>query len=156
MMKERLHWAMLRIWKDIREYRMFILAFAVYDALVQLLFGAFCPAVIVTGLPCPGCGMTRAVFYFATGQFEKGWQMNPLGILWLGLALYFAIMRYWLGRPAKGVLQIGGILAGCMLALYLYRMYRFFPGAPPLVYEEGNLLERMWERYRDWVLGFWR
>lgn len=155
-MKERLRSAGLRIWKDIREYRMFILAFAAYDALVQLLFRAFCPMVIVTGFPCPGCGMTRAVFYFATGQFEKGWRMNPLGILWLVLALYFAVMRYWFSRPAKGVLQIGGILAGCMLALYLYRMYRFFPGEPPLVYEEGNLLERMWEGYRDLALSRWR
>lgn len=141
--------------RDIKEYRLFILAFVIYDAAVQVLFGAFCPMVIVAGLPCPGCGMTRAVFYFATGQFEKGWQMNPLGILWFALAVYFAVMRYWFGKEAKGELQIGGGLAACMLALYLYRMYRFFPGELPVCYMEGNLLERIWAGYRDFVFRFW-
>ena len=82
-----------RIWRDVRAYWQFGAAFLVYDRLVMWIFGAFCPSVIVAGLPCPGCGMTRSVFYFATGQWEKGWQMNPLGILWLLLAVYFCFMR---------------------------------------------------------------
>lgn len=151
-MKKRLYLAAVRLRNDIKAYRIFILAFLLYDMLAQLLFHAFCPMVIVTGLPCPGCGMTRAVFYFAAGQLEKGWRMNPLGILWLALAVYFVLMRYWLQREAKGVLQIGGVLAACMLVYYGYRMYRYFPGEVPIAYTQGNLMESLLPGYRETVL----
>lgn len=152
-MKKGLYAAAVRLWKDIREYRWFILAFLAYDLAVQLVFHAFCPMVIMTGLPCPGCGMTRAIFCFATGQFTRGWRLNPLGILWLALILYFIVMRYCLGKKPRGVLQIGGVLAGCMLLFYFYRMYRYFPGELPICYTEGNLLERIFSGYREFILG---
>lgn len=152
---KRLKAGALRVWGDIWEYRMFILAFVIYDALAQLCFHAFCPVVIVTGMPCPGCGMTRAVFYFATGQWERGWEMNPLGILWLALAVYFVVMRYWMGKRAKGVLQIGGCLVVCMLLLYGYRMYRYFPGEPPIAYSSGNLLSYVTPGYEERMMEIW-
>lgn len=151
-MKRRLHVAAARLWDDIKACKIFILAFVIYDMLVQLVFHAFCPMVIVTGLPCPGCGMTRAVFCFATGQFDKGWELNPLGILWLALAVYFVLMRYWLLKEAKGVLQAGGVLAAGMLVYYVYRMYMYFPGKAPICYTSGNLLERLIPGYRGLVL----
>lgn len=151
-MKKGLYAAAARLWKDIKDYRWFIMGLLAYDLLVQLVFHEFCPMVIVTGLPCPGCGMTRAVFYFATGQFARGWEMNPLGILWLALILYFIVMRYFLGKKPKGVLQIGGVLAACMLLYYGYRMYRYFPGDAPICYTEGNLLERIFSEYQDFIL----
>ena len=97
----------------------------------------------VTGLKCPGCGMTRSVVCFALGQFSRGWQYSPLGIFWLLLALYFCIARYLLGKPAKGLLPAAGVLIGLMIVFYLYRMYRFFPGEVPMEYTRGNLLERV-------------
>lgn len=136
-----------RIGKDIRSYGGFAVVFLLYDIAVQFLFGAFCPCRIVTGLPCPGCGMTRSVICFAFGQFARGWQYNPLGICWLLLGLYFGAMRYLAGRPAKGTLQVGGILVVGMLLFYLYRMYRFFPGEVPMEYTGGNLLERAFPGY---------
>ena len=140
-----------RIWKDIRAYWGFALLFAAYDILMHVVFDAFCPLVIVTGLPCPGCGMTRAIFFFATGQFARGWQMNPLGILWLLLAVWFGVMRYGLGKKAKGVLQAGGVLVCLMVLLYAVRMYREFPGNPPVSYTPGNLLEQLVPGYRGMV-----
>lgn len=140
-----------RITDDIRSYWGFGAAFVIYNILAHFLFHAFCPSVIVAGLPCPGCGMTRAVFFFATGQPVLGWRMNPLGILWLLLAIYFCVMRYGLGRRAKGILQMGGVIIGLMILLYLYRMYLYFPGEPPISYTPGNLLERLLPGYGQWV-----
>lgn len=142
-----------RIGKDVREYWKFGFVFAVYDILVQAVFRAFCPVAVVTGLPCPGCGMTRAVFFFATGQIEKGWQMNPVGIGWTVLAVYFCVMRYWLGKRPKGIWQAGGVLTGCMVIVYLFRMYRYFPGDAPMCYTDGCVLERVFGGYRTFILG---
>ncbi len=148
---KRFRQAVNRIWADVRVWWKFGVVFLLYDLLANVWFGAFCPSVIVAGLPCPGCGMTRAVFYFATGRFERGWQMNPLGILWLLLALYFCVMRYGFGKKPKGLWQMAGIVIGLMILVYLYRMYRYFPGEPPLCYTPGNLLERLIPGYEDGV-----
>ena len=142
-----------RLWKDAVTYKQFIFAFLAYDAAVMLLFGNFCPSVFITGLPCPGCGTTRAAFYFLTGQFEKGWAMQPLAIGWLMLAAYFGLMRYGLGKKPLGVLQMGAALAVCMAVFYLYRMVRYFPGEAPIAYVEENLLERILPGYRERIDG---
>jgi len=136
-----------RIWKDLVAYRQFVLAFLLYDIAVQLLFQNFCPFVIVTGFPCPGCGMTRAVFYFATGQFLRGWEMHPLGICWFLLAFWFCFRRYVLGKRTPEVLYIGGILAVFMLFVYGYRMYAVFPGKIPMAYTPKNLLAMLFPGY---------
>lgn len=141
-----------RIVADICAYWQFIALFIAYDITVHLLFHAFCPLVIVTGLPCPGCGMSRSVFYFAAGQWEKGWNMNPLGICWLLLGIYFCVMRYIAGKKPRGVLQMGGVLVVLMVLLYGYRMYHYFPGNPPVSYTPGSLLERMIPGYRKALL----
>lgn len=45
----------------------------------------------VTGLPCPGCGMTRAFLAIGHGNLASAWKLNALslplyfgGLIWLG------------------------------------------------------------------------
>ena len=40
-----------------------------------------CPFRLATGLPCPGCGSTRAVAAFCRGDLVAAWQFNPVGLL---------------------------------------------------------------------------
>ncbi len=47
----------------------------------------FCPFKRVTGLPCPGCGMTRAFWEMAGGNLKKALAFNPFSVVLLGLAL---------------------------------------------------------------------
>ena len=60
-----------RIRKDVGAYWGFAVVFVLYDIAAHVMFHAFCPSVFLFGLPCPGCGMTRAVFFFITGQFQS-------------------------------------------------------------------------------------
>ena len=50
-----------------------------------------CPFRVVTGLPCPTCGSTRALLALAAGDVSAAWRWNPLlvGILALS-AIYLA------------------------------------------------------------------
>ncbi len=141
--------------KDVRAYWGFAVVFILYDLAANLLFGAFCPSVIVAGLPCPGCGMTRAVLAFLTGRFETGMQMNPLGMVWILWALYFAVMRYGFGKKAKGLMTAGGVIVVMMIGVYAFRMYMEFPGKPPICYTPGNVLERIVPGYENLVMGVW-
>jgi len=41
-----------------------------------------------TGLPCPGCGLTTSFSWLAHGQWQKAFEVHPLGpLLFLGFAL---------------------------------------------------------------------
>ncbi len=44
-----------------------------------------CPFRLATGLPCPGCGLTRSWVYLAHGQWSDGFLANPFGVVLLAL-----------------------------------------------------------------------
>lgn len=140
---------------DIKEYGFAILGLSVYFITARILFHAFCPMVIVTGFPCPGCGLSRAVLFFLTGQFARSFALHPLGIFWLALLLYFMINRYAAGRRiTRGFVICAGIVAAATLLLYLYRMAFVFPGRPPASYTGHNIFEKLIPGYRQRVLSF--
>ena len=50
-----------------------------------------CPFRLLTGLPCPGCGMGHALVLALRGDFSASWRFHPLGLpllvlwtAWLG------------------------------------------------------------------------
>lgn len=40
-----------------------------------------CPFYHLTGIPCPGCGLTRATIAILNGEFYKALLLNPLSFL---------------------------------------------------------------------------
>ena len=69
---------------DIRNYAIVISIIAVLG--LSLLFpGIFpihprCPVYSITGIPCPGCGSTRATLALIHGDIQKALWYNPLAI----------------------------------------------------------------------------
>lgn len=126
-----------------------MLAVIVLYFVMHALFGAFCPSVIVTGFPCPGCGMTRAVLYLLKGQFLRSWALNPAAGLWGLWALWFAFERYIRGQKCKGLTWALCGIALFMISVYLIRMVRYFPDRPPYVYTPNNLFSRIIPGYRS-------
>jgi len=43
-----------------------------------------------TGIPCPGCGLTRSLSCAIRGLFLESWQYHPMGMLILGLFAFTA------------------------------------------------------------------
>jgi hypothetical protein len=77
----------------------------------------------LTGLPCPGCGITTSVLALARGDVEASWSANPAGFgvaaLLLGQAVV-ALVAMRRGAPGNGGLPwlawldrmaIGGLMA---------------------------------------------
>ena len=54
-----------------------------------------CPFRLMTGLPCPGCGLTRAWVYLVHGRLEESLSANPFGMISfaLGVALVVMVVR---------------------------------------------------------------
>ena len=62
----------------------------------------------LSGLPCPGCGLTRAFCAISHGRFQEAWAFNPFAFLFyplcVGIVLFPLFRRQW---PAmtKNIMQ---------------------------------------------------
>lgn len=110
--------------QDLWNIRIAILVFAIYFVIGRKFLYSLCPMVIMTGFPCPGCGLTRAMFMVLRGDFAGAWKMHPF--------IYGVIL-----------LCVGLIL------YYVFRMVRYFPGDAPMSYYYGSVGYRVWEIIRS-------
>ncbi|MDO4312737.1 MAG: DUF2752 domain-containing protein [Eubacteriales bacterium] len=105
---------------------------------------SLCPSVLITGYPCPACGMTRAGILLLTGRFAEAAHMQPfiyvLGAFAVGLCIYRYLFLKDSLEWAKWCLII---IIICMIVFYVYRMIRYFPTTAPMTYYEYNLLYRL-------------
>lgn len=129
-----------RVFRDLFDLRFGIALFVLYLLLAEIAFHHICPMVIVTGLPCPACGLSRAVGYLFVGEFRKSLACNPFAIFWILFAAYFAYMRYVCGMKVRYLYEIMACLCLVMMIYYAYRMITVFPSDPPYVYQKHNLI----------------
>lgn len=144
-----------RIRRDVHNLWVAAAALIGYDVFMRLVFHAFCPMVILTGLPCPGCGLTRAMVYLMTGRVGQSVQMHPMGIPIACFLLYFLWNRYIRGRRAKGMNALIGITMVLLVFCYVRRMFLFFPDRIPYVYTAQNVFARIFPFYEQ-VLHEWK
>ena len=138
-----------RIAADIKEYGIALVAVFIYAAITNLVFHAFCPLIIFCGLPCPGCGISRATAYFLTGRWQQAWQMNPMVFPIAAGVGYFGWNRYLLGRKVKGIKVVIMALAALLVVAYAVRMYLYYPNRVPYVYTENNVLALLYLYWRQ-------
>ena len=137
-------WKILR--EDIYGVRGVIIALALYFLFFRYILRSICPVVLVTGFPCPGCGMTRAAFCVLHLDFIGAWETHPFIFPIILLAAVFTWNRYILCRTSQPLLKkCVVVLAVAMILFYLWRMYVYFPGEPPMSYYKGNLIVRIRE-----------
>lgn len=147
-MKSRFLEIFRRIWADVIQYKWGVIIFILYNIIVRKIFKAFCPSLILIGLPCAGCGLTRAVFYIITGRIKRGMMLNPSAPFWIITIIYFAICRYIVGRKGKGIYILLSVTCVVTIAIYVYRMIYMFPGDPPMVYYRRNILAKIVKNIR--------
>lgn len=125
------------------KYAFGVLAFSLYYVVANLLFGVICPSLIFFGLPCPGCGLTRAGFYLITGDFAESFRMHPLLIPGVSYIVAYLVIKKV--KPNKiNRLQIPAIiLLAAMIILYVIRMVSLFPHTPPMVMHGESILHNI-------------
>lgn len=132
-----------RLIKDMKAFYPAAIAFGIYNIVVRKIFHAYCPFLILTGFPCAGCGMTRAVFFILTGQIKRGMALNPAAPMWILFLICFFAERYVRGRTPKYIKVMLAMIVLITFGIYLYRMINFFPGSPPLVFYRNNVISRL-------------
>lgn len=95
----------------------------------------------LTGLHCPGCGMTRATFAVLHGQLGLAFRCNPLGVVLLPLTVVGLVPELWgwvRNKPPRYRLALGPyggwVIVWAVLAFWLLRNLPWWPFtllAPP-------------------------
>ena len=111
-----------------------------------------CPSAGLLGLPCPGCGLTRATLLLLQGEFSRALSMHPL-VIPLS-PMYFATVGLFgldlLRGPSRAtpstpwitkrwVSTVALVVLVATLALWVLRFFGFFGGPVPV------------QSYREWA-----
>ncbi len=105
-----------------------------------------CPTKNLLGLPCPGCGLTRATTAMVSLSFEDMWHYHPLAPIIAPLVLVFFVRAGLkaIGRPPKfdPMAKMPQWMAVSILTLFVgfwvVRLLGGFGGLPdPVSFESG-------------------
>lgn len=104
-----------------------------------LLLVYHCPVRAVTGIPCPGCGMTTALKQFLSGNLQASFHTHPMLVPTLLLAAAAgASMVFRKEKLARRLVMVWGL---AMLGVYVWRMAVWFPRAPMAAVPDGLLVK---------------
>jgi hypothetical protein len=95
-----------------------------------------CPVALLTGVACPGCGMTRAMAWLMRGDFDRSMAYHPLApiVLVLGLlAVGWTLGRRLWGWKAPSPALTSGALIGLAILLMGVWVARLLTGNLPPV-----------------------
>ena len=105
---------------------------ALYCAVIGIL-GIGCPIKFFTGIPCMGCGMTRACIALLQFDFMKAWQYHPM----VFLLPFIAGMLLFRNRLGKRENLLWGIIIILFCVVYLVRLWDVQNTVVEINVEEG-------------------
>jgi hypothetical protein len=97
---------------------MLVAVIAFYAVLIAV--GATCPIKYVTGISCPGCGMSRAMGALLRLDFSAAAYYHPLSFAMPPVAVGMLFTHATRRHRAFSALLYG--TAGALVAVYLYRL----------------------------------
>ena len=128
---------------DIKSVWIGLLAFLLYFFLANYFLDRYCPSVLIFGIPCPACGMTRAFVLLLKGRIFDALFMHPLILVTVVLILTFILFRYILLIDTKSLQTLLLSVLIIAIVIYIVRMFLYFPSIPPMTYYRDNLLARL-------------
>ncbi|MDO4187534.1 MAG: DUF2752 domain-containing protein [Lachnospiraceae bacterium] len=108
--------------KNIRTYLIVLIVLVVYAFEIKV-FGYAIPCIFnfVTGLKCPGCGITRLMMAAINLDFKSAFYYNPFIFVTSPVLLYFVIKNvlYDCGFIRKNLSRIDNIILYVYIVLFL-------------------------------------
>ena len=105
--------------KKARELLIIFLGLTAY-CVIAIITGMPCLIKGITGISCPGCGMTRSVISLVQLDIASAWQYHPM-VFYLLIALPVMVILYLRDKDklVKTLLLISALL---LIAVYLFRI----------------------------------
>jgi hypothetical protein len=88
--------------------------------LIDMPLPELCTMRRMTGLSCPGCGLTRSFISLAHGDLRSSWLYNPAGVFWfVAIAFQVPYRSVQLWRICRGMPELSFPRAAQMTLLIL-------------------------------------
>lgn len=94
------------------------------------------------GIPCPGCGMTRAYLALLDGDLKSAFFWHPLW--WLVVVypmVHFGFIYFKKEKWTK--FQLPLLVFILLISVYIWRMLLHFPNNPPMDYNHHSLIKQL-------------
>ncbi len=114
-----------------------------------LHLGSFCFFKGIFGIPCPGCGMTRAYFCVLSGNIESAFYWHPLWAL-VPLVVFIGYLNRHKTEKVQA-LWLMPILV-MLIGVYIFRMLKGFPNVAPMDFNQNALLIQILHYFKMWFL----
>ena len=90
------------------------------------LLPVFCPFESITHIPCPGCGMTHALFSMAQGNMLDAWLFNPFAFFLIFLLAMSCLPNSYVKRqsPRAAFLMKLLFVVAFLSILYYWVVFR--------------------------------
>lgn len=127
--------------KDIRLSISLGLAFVVYGLLIWFTGNdSVCVVKVYTGLPCPGCGMTRAFLAAFKTQWGQAFYWHPLWP-WIlfGPLVYAGLLKFY-PNSEKGRSRMIWMTLAAFCIIYVLRMMWLFPHTAPMDFNDKSIM----------------
>ncbi len=110
--------------------------------------GNLCYFKTLTGVPCPGCGLTRAYLYLLKGEIREAFYFHPLFlvpfIIFLILIInYQPYIKIGIVKKIYESKSFWISIFVLFITVYIVRMIVFFPDVEPMKFNENNLLSNI-------------
>ncbi len=85
---------------------------------------SFCPVKMLTGIPCPGCGMTKSILCLFHGEWQKSISFHAFGPVLVAILLLYPFFRRISFGPFVRFYsnRLLYILIAAFMLYYLYRL----------------------------------
>ena len=125
----------------LKKYWEYLIIFAVLVlfAATLIFFKISCPIRTLTGIACPGCGITRALTCAVKLDFRGAFYYHPLWITIIPLIVTLKILS--VKKKSRAFYAVLLSFIGLLVVVWLYRMI-FSDGAVVNVHLEHGLIGR--------------
>ncbi|GHU58709.1 hypothetical protein FACS1894133_3990 [Clostridia bacterium] len=120
-----------------------LLCIVAYYAVASMFLGTGCFIRSSVGLPCPGCGVTRAGTALLHGDIHASLFYHPL-LIPSAVILTAYLLCYLVCSRVTRVMQYAAAVLGIALAVtFAVRMVALFPHTEPMVFNTESILGRI-------------
>ena len=139
----------------IRHNLILCVSLALFLVTAFFISGTICVFRSTIGIPCPGCGLSRSILAALRWQWGTAFQFHPLFwlpplmlVIWLALKVFPSAGKYPVVN--KVLMKHGLFAAGTLfIAVYIFRMFTFFPDTQPMIYQADSVVGRLWTMFQQ-------
>ncbi|MDR0946663.1 MAG: DUF2752 domain-containing protein [Ruminococcus sp.] len=130
--------------KQLKNYWGVLTFTIVYMIIASQLLGTSCIFRSVTGVPCIGCGGTRAGLALMHGEIKESIYFHPLLVPVIVILMIYLALYIFRGKKTAKILDKALlIIVIAAIILYIMRMILLFPHTEPMTYNYESVLGRI-------------